>query len=403
MKLAAGKILPKPQNRAPNTVRKVIRAFDTRPTAKPARPKARHRVLVGSLVLLVFAPLLAISIYMTKFAADQFVSRIGFAIRSENTPPISDVLSSFIGNPSSTANDLDILYEYIRGREMVTLVDQELDLRTLFSAPKNDPVFAASGDENIEELLRYWNRMIYVSVDSNSGLIEAEVTSFDSKNSHDIAQAIIKFSNDKINDLSKVAREDSIRFAREDLEFAIGNLRETRTRMTKFRIDNNLVDPEADIKGQMGVLNSLQAQLAEEMIENDLLRSSTSRANDPRLNNSDNRISIMRNRIDLERQKLSAGNGSADVPYAEVVSEYEGLIVDREFAEQRYLVARANYDAAVADANRISRYLAVFAPPLPAESPTRPRRILTIGLSAVLLLSIWSIASLMFYSIKDRR
>lgn len=365
--------------------------------------QSRHKALLGSLVAMVIIPLIAITGYMLRFASDQYITEIGFAIRTENAPPISDVLSSFIGTNANSASNLDILYEYIRGREMVGLIDAELDLKAIYSKPENDPIFSANGIETIEDLRSYWERMISVSVDNNAGLIEVEVKSFSSEDSHLIASAILKFSTQKINELSKIAREDGIRFSRDDLELATTKLREARTNLTKFRIDNNLVDPEADIQGQMGLLNSLQAQLAEEIIENDVLRTSIDRENDPRLINSSNRIEIMRNRIEEERQKLASGSNSSEAPYAEIVSEYEGLVVDREFAEKRYLVARTNFDAAVADAGRKSLYLAVYSAPLPAESATRPRRTLTIGLSAALLLSLWSILTLMFYSIKDRR
>ncbi|WP_417267844.1 sugar transporter [Celeribacter baekdonensis] len=376
---------------------------ETLPKAEPAFLRPRHFAIAATFGLFVIVPAGLTALYLSLFASDQYSSTLGFSVRAENTLPVSDLVGSLIGTASNGARDSDILYEYMRGQEIVSLIDQKLDLRAVYSKPQNDPVFSLADDASIETLAEYWTNMTLVSFDSNAGLIEAEIRSFSAEDSLNIAQAVLDLSSHKINELSNIAREDSIRFARETLDVTTEQLRTARTRLTAFRIENQMIDPQAAIQGQMGLLNSLQTQLAEEIITNDLIRLSTTRDTDPRIEQSDRRISIIRNRIEEERSSLGAGVEGSGPPYSQIVSEYEGLTVDREFAEERYLAARANYDVAVAEADRQSRYLVVYNPPTLAETPTHPRRFLIFALTTLLLVGIWSLATMIFYSIKDRR
>ncbi len=64
----------------------------------------------------------------------------------------------------------------------------------------------------------------------------------------------------------------------EDLDLALERLKAAREALTAFRLANQIVDPNADIQGQMGLLNTLQAQQAEALIEFDLLRADRQRA-----------------------------------------------------------------------------------------------------------------------------
>lgn len=78
-----------------------------------------------------------------------------------------------------------------------------------------------------------------------------------------------------MNDLNATARADAISFAEADLEVALGRLRSAREALTAFRTRTQIVDPESDLQGRMGVLNNLQQQLAEALIDYDLLSENT--------------------------------------------------------------------------------------------------------------------------------
>ncbi|WP_238705135.1 hypothetical protein [Parasedimentitalea marina] len=113
---------------------------------------------------------------------------------------------------------------------------------------------------------------------------------------------------------------------------------------------------------------------------------------------------VIEQRIAAERRKLGLGGSAAGATvFANLVGEYEGLLVDREFSEQAYTVAWAAYDAAQAEARKQSRYLAAHIRPTLAERaeyPDRPILLLVIG---VFLLFVWLLLVLIYYSLRDRR
>ncbi|MFW2590258.1 hypothetical protein [Sagittula sp. SSi028] len=174
--------------------------------------------------------------------------------------------------------------------------------------------------------------------------------------------------------------------------------------MTRFRNANQLVDPSVDLQTQAGLLGNLEGQLADALIEYDLLTLST-RADDTRVTQADRRINVIRDRISAERRKLGlAGgeDGNGDV-YANLFGEYERLVVDREFAEESYTSARAAYDASLAEARRQNRYLAAYVQPTLAQSARLLERGVLLGLAALLITLVWSTVVLVLYALKDRR
>ncbi len=369
--------------------------------------RRRHRGILASFVLLVIVPIAVTAWYMFFVAADQYESRMGFAVRAEETKSALDVLGGLAGISSASSSDTDILYEYIQSQEMVEHVNEQLDLRTVFSRPEYDPVFALPADSSIEELVEYWPSMVRVYYGSNR-LIEVRAFAFTAEEAHRLAELVFQEASRKINAMSAIARDDATGYAAEERDKAIARLIEARKALTAFRIDNQIVDPEADIAGQMGLLNALQTQLAAELIERDKL-AQTSRDNDPRLEQIARTIEVIEKRIGEERKKLGVGgqgaseSGDPEQGYAEVVGKYEELQVDLRFAEQTYLSSLSAYDAAVSEAQRTSRYLTPYLLPTMPETATAPdRSILTLLVAGFLMVS-WFILLLIYYSLRDRR
>lgn len=374
------------------------------PPASAARPKLRHLGVLISFVLLVLAPVGVTAVYLYTKAQDQYASSVAFTVRREEAPSAVDILGGLSNLSSASSSDSDILFEFIQSHELVSKIDKKLDLRGLYSQPHDtDPIFALKPDASIEELLDYWQRMVRISYAPGTGLIDVEVLSFEAETSKRIAEEIFAESTQMINALSAIAREDAMRYAREELNDALQQLSEARQALTAFRSRNQIVDPDADIQVQMGLLGSLQQMLGSELIDLDLLRHNA-RENDPRVVQSQRRIEAIRERIREERLKF--GNGSNDEitgDYADVIAEFERLMVEREFAENKYTSALSNFDAAQANAQRQSRYLAAYVQPTLAESPEYPRRGLILGLCALVFFGSWCIVVLVYYSLRDRR
>lgn len=373
------------------------------PVAPRARMRLRHLGVVLSFVLFVAVPSLIAAVYLWTRAADQYASYIGFAVHTEDTGAATDVLGGAIDLTGGSTRDPDILYEFIQSQQLVAQVGETLDLREIFSRPEGDPIFTFDPSGTIEDLHDYWGRMVRIYYDPDTQLIELRVQAFTAEDAHAVAQEVFRRSQALVNRLSAVAREDALSYAREELEKSEDRLRDARQALTQFRNETQIVDPSANVAGQTGLLNTLQQQLAEALIEQDLLRDVT-RSTDPRLEQAARKIEVIRKRIAEERQTFGlAGSGGKTEEFNELLAQFEVLTVDREFAEQAWLAARSAYDAAVLEANRQSRYLAAYVGPTTPERAQYPERGMLWALFSLVVFLVWAILTLIAYSIKDRR
>ncbi|UOA29053.1 hypothetical protein DSM107133_03812 (plasmid) [Pseudosulfitobacter sp. DSM 107133] len=377
-----------------------------KPVATPARQafaRKRHFGVLLSFLICVLVPSVVTGVYLYSVAVDQYASKVGFSVRREDASSTFELLGGLTNFSNSSSSDTDILYEFIQSQELVADIDAELDLRGKWSKPKDDFVFAVDPDAPIEDLLDYWNRMVRISYGAGAGLIEVEVLAFSAEDATAISRTLFEKSSDMINELSDIARQDGIRYAREELDEALVRLKDARAVVTRFRNENQIVNPEIDIKTQSGLIGNLQAQQAQTLIEIDLLRGSVNES-DPRLLQATRRLEVIENRIAQERKKLGVGGAGDDgTAFADLLGNYERLVVDREFAEKSYVSALASYDGAVAESRRKTRYLAAYLEPTKAETAVYPKRFTILALVTLFLTLIWSVLTLVTVSVRDRR
>lgn len=378
--------------------------------AAPARMKARHYAMIASFGVMVLLPVGVAGGYLYTRAADQYASTMAFVVRSEDIKSNAADLLGGIGaglaggGGGATGADTDILYEFMHSPDMVRRVDERLDLRAMYSRyHAQDPYFTIPDDVTIEDLTRYWAEMVQVDYDTTSHLMEVRSLAFSPEDARAIAETVYAESSRMINELSDIARADGTRYAQEDLDTALERLKKAREAITQFRIENEIVDVEADIETQMGLIAVLQGQQATALIELDML-SDGARSGDPRLEQAQRRLEVIEIRIAEERRKFGAGGiGPGGTSYANTVSEYERIAVDREFAERAYVSALSAFDTAKAEASRQSRYLAAYIRPTLAQQSDFPQRALRTGTVALFSMLIWIISTLVFYALRERR
>ena len=370
------------------------------PMPPPVAPAGPRRLTALSFALLVLAPLGAAALYLFWFAAPQFQSHAGFTVRYEQPQRAPDPLGGLVGARGGATSDADILYAYLTSQALVRKVDQDLDLRTIFGRPgARDPVFGFAEGGTIEDLTRYWGRMVQVSHDTATGLIELRARAFTAGYPLHLARAALRHGAEMINNLSARAREDLLGHAQYDVEEAWQRLTDARRAITLFRSQAQIVDPSADVSGQMGLLSSLEGDLAHELIRLDVLIQNTT-PDHPRIAASRQRIAVMEARIAEERRKLGGAQGDAD--YATVLDQYERLNADLAFASDAYTAARTALEEARAEARRQSRYLAPHIQPTLAERATAPDPLVILGLSGLFLTLIWGTGALSVASLRDR-
>lgn len=372
--------------------------------ADPAARAKRHSGVLLSLCLMVAAPMMAAALYLFVFAQDQYASTAGVTIRQDEAGLGADLLggvSRMIGG--SGAAHTDLLYEYIRSQAIVTQIDAEIGLRAHFSVNwPQDPLYALPPVGPIDDLVRFWQRIVRVTYDKTSGMILIETRARDPATAQHLAQLIVRQSERMINQLNVTARADALRDAQSDLNASVARLRRAREAVAEFRARTQIIDPTADMQSRMGVLANLQQQLAQALVEYDLLAQITD-GNDTRARQALRRIDVIRQRILEERQTFSQHDVTVrDTDYPRLIAQYESLLVDQEIAQQSYSAAIHALDIARSHAQRQSLYLALFIPPTLSEHAAYPQRGLLVAMTGLFSFLIWAVGLLGYYSLRDR-
>ncbi|MEM6465872.1 MAG: capsule biosynthesis protein [Pseudomonadota bacterium] len=398
---------PHPRLNAAGPHRPTLAAAQNTPrpmqAAAPARPRKRHLVLLLMGSIWVLAPLVTMALYLWVWAGDRYVSSLGFSVRTEDTRAPLDMLGGLAALGSTSSSDMDILYAYLDSQTVVEDIGGHDALAPLYAAHRDDPIFSLRSPASIEDLTDHWRLMSARIYDAGTGLMELQVTAFTPKDAQDISTRVLEAMRVLVDDLSRLAAEDATRESAQILEMAEGRLARARSAVDEFRAHHQIVDPGAPLETRSGVLSALEGELAQTLIDGDLLRTTT-RADDPRLAQVERRISAIEARIRSEKAMMaSSQRGELETPLTEIVGQFERLVVERSFAEEAYLAARTGYDLALADARRQTRYLAVHIPPTLAEAPLYPQKGIWMVTTAVAALLSWMLFCLAFYALRDRQ
>lgn len=385
--------------------RKAEEIDNAAPPVRQATAKRRHYMMVTSFVFMVVLPSALTGWYLWERAVDQFASYVGFSVRTEEQGASIESLFGISDVSGSSSSDTDILYEFLQSQQLVAKINADLNLREIWSRPgvEQDPVFVYPGGGTIEDLTKEWGRKVKIYYESSSGLMDLRVLAFTPEDATAVAEAIYEESSAMINQLSAIAREDAIGYARDELEEVQNQLRDARVNIQAFRNRTQIIDPTLQSQSQSGLIGALETELAQAQIDLQLLND-TARDGDPRIGQTQRRIEAIEKQIAAERSVIGIEKDSEQsATVADLVGQYEALAVDLEFAQQAYTAARAAYDSARSEARRQSRYLAAHVPPTKAERSEYPQRLNTFGFVTLFLFVAWSFLMLAAYALRDRR
>jgi capsular polysaccharide transport system permease protein len=348
----------------------------------------------------------ATALYLWQYAADRYASRTAFSIRSnESTAPLEIFGSITQLGTSSARLDGEILYDFIQSQQLLDAVRTNVDLEQIYNSRQEDPIFTLGIGEPVEELLDHWALMTDVAIDPATGILSVEARAFSAEDAHAISEAVLQASADLVNEISEAARKDAVHFAALELEDAEQRLRLIRTKLRAFRDIEQEVDPTLNAQAALDLVATLEEDRARTQVQLDQLTGVLD-AQAPRIQALRRRIATLDARISEERTRLGTGKQTQDAesrPLADVVGDYEELVVDREFAEQAYTLAMATYEQAQAEARRRNRFLAVHIRPTKSDEAEYPDRIVWLLTMSGLAFAIWAIGSLLLVNIREHR
>ena len=354
-------------------------------------------------VLLVALPTIAAGIYYWGVASPQYVAEIRLGVRSADAQR-NDGSAIFQGMASASQIGLqsNVMVQYIQSREIVDLVNRKIDLRGIYSRPDADTLARIASVGSVEDLVEYWKGKVEPYFDLTTGIITVRVRAFAPEDARAIGQEIVVLSEALVNDLSRRAREDFVRFAREQVATADGRLREARQAVLEFRNKEQSLDPRKEADAQLLAISKLKDELAKtntEMLSaRPLFSPDSSRMVSLRL-----RVQALGEQIREAEARLTASgvDPGARAALSRDISGYETLETERLLAEKYYESALQSLQRAQFEAARQTMYLEVFVRPALAERALYPRRTVSVLVAALVALGVWLFVLMTVHAIRE--
>lgn len=369
-----------------------------RPAVKPKISFAR-----ASAVALIGVPTLLGALFFGLVASDQYSSNFQLAVRSNDRPIAEQMAPAMAGlNTSPVSSDSYILVEYLRSRQLVEDIAKTIDLRGMFSRSDNDIISRLSGAASIEELVYYWRKKIDVRFENQSGIVTASIRAFRAEDSLAISQAALKLSETLVNQLSRKAREEAVSSAEDDVRRMEIRLATSIAMLKKFRDRTGVIDPQKGAGAGLQVQGKLQEELVRLRTQLSIL-SKNMNQNAPPIVNLKQRIAATEEQVNNARAEVGRNAAESQTPEltSQLLSEYESLDLERQFAEKAYTATLTSLERARSEAIRTQRYLSVFVEPHMPQEASHPRRLLMILTVFAFAFIGWAVFLLVYLTVKE--
>jgi len=377
-------------------------AIPLRGSVLPAMPsRARSKRFGGwlglSALLVIGVPSVLAVLYYGFFASRQYLTSFQFAVRGPSQAAIArGGGGSTMTNAGAMSPDSFVVTDYINSAQAVADVQRQLDIKAIFSGSDVDFWARLPEGVTVEDMAKYWQRMVSASFDLISGNITVTVRAFSPAGSLNLANALVAASDEMFRKLNAQLQQDYVRVADANVGQAQKQLMSATHAVLEFRNKSGLVDPAKTADAGASIIDDLRKQLATVQAQYSSLKATA--ANSPVLTALKSQMATLENQINRESR---LGASQVKAVSAETLARYQTLELERQTAEKLYGEAVSLRTQAYLMAQSQQSYLGLFAvPSLPQSSlyPDRPRAIITIILSAAVA---WFIGMLVVYALRD--
>lgn len=386
----------------------------------PAPRRKRSYATLISFLIFVVLPLAAVARYYIFYASDQYVSEFRFAVTeatptlpgmpaappqsgSASTASLASAASALLGNytVSNAAAQNFVVVDYILSRQAVDELEKRIKVRELYSRPDADWWQRFKTGGSLDTFTEYWQRMVHASYDPATGLATVQVRAFRPDDAYLVAKSLVQLSEELVNRIAMRPQLDAVRYAESEAKKAEERLIAARNAMTEYRAKEGVIDPTSSVvTANIQMMQSLQGTLVQLQSQlNGLLRQQLD-PNSPAVQTLRSRIQGARDELArVEREVGQSREGTR--PLTEVMSKFEQLNLDLQYAQTMVVSSRQMLDQARANAAAQHLYLTPYVTPALAESAVYPKRMMMILIYGLSFFGIWLIGLLIVRSVME--
>jgi len=336
----------------------------------------------------VVVPTVLTAIYFAFIATDRYVSEARFAVRSGDRSALDVLAGGTELGKLSQAQDTLIVTEYVKSRALVEALQNDLNLKAIYSRDDVDYLSSIGGDASIEDLVSYWNWRTSTSVEMPSGIITLQVSAFTPEDAQTLARAVVARSEALVNQMSERANSDELKQAEAEFARAEQKLKDIYGAMRDLRNREGVLDPGMNAEALNELLTELRKTRLQ--IEGDLIVArETLREDSPVVRQLKAKLEAIDSQIAKITAQLTATTGDEGA-VSDQMGAFEDMELKRQVAQDQYAAAALALENARIAADRQRIYLSTFVQPELAQEALYPLRLWTTLAVALGLLVIWT-------------
>lgn len=340
-----------------------------------ARRRRRRLVLLATrLSIFVLLPTLLVAYYYYRVATPLYATHTEFVIQKAESGGMGSGggLGGLLGGTSfATAQDSIVVQSYLESREAMLRLDEELGFRAHFSAPEIDPLIRLAPDAADETVYSTYRDQLTIGYDPTEGVVRLQMLAADPVISQAFSEAMIRYAEERVDQMSQRLREDQMSGARESYEDAERRVSEAQARVLELQERRGVMSAEAEVSTVFQQISNFEMELQQERLR----LAEIMAARSPNAT----RVQVAENNIErLETLLASLRSGMTDTQtggasLARIQSELVIAQADLETRQMMLAQSLQQLESARIEANRQSLYLSIGVFPVVPDKAAFPR------------------------------
>lgn len=363
------------------------------------RRRFRLFLLLLRLSFFVALPTYLVSNYYYSTATEMYETKAEFVIqKSENANGgLSGLLA---GTGFATSADSIVVQGYLTSREAMLRLDRELGYRAHFQQSFIDDLQRLPLDSPIEDAYKYYMKYTTVGYDPTEGVIRMEVVATSPEASEAFTRALIRYAEERVDQLSERVRNDQMAGTIAVYEEAEEAMMAAQQRVLNLQQERGVLSAEAEAASQMSIINSLEISLEEKKQSLSIVLDNPE-PNKIRVDALKREIDRLILRINELRQALTVTTEDR-VSIATISGELR--IAETGLSTRQALLQQAllQVETARIEANRQVRYLSLGVAPIAPDTPTYPRKLENSMLAFIIFLGTYIMLSLTISILREQ-
>ena len=339
-----------------------------------ARRRRKKLILLASrLAFFVLLPTLLVGYYFYRVATPLYATNTEFVIqKAEGGSGGAGGLGGLLGGTGfATVQESIVVQSYLESREAMLRLDQDLGLRAHFSAPEIDPLLRLAPDAAVEDLYSTYRDQLTIGYDPTEGVVKMEMLAADPSISQSFSEALIRYAEERVDQMSQRLREDQMSGARDSYEDAERRVTEAQARVLALQERRGVLSAEAEVSTVFNQIGTFEMELQQERLRLAEIQSARN-PNATRVDVAENNI----RRLETLIAELRGGLTNTDTDSASLARvQSELLIAQADLETRQMMLAQAlqAMEAARIEANRQSLYLSIGVFPVAPDEAAYPR------------------------------